>query len=147
MQKGKDKIFTKSFSACPKKVVGSLIADDQTAHVPARHTGESLRLISDLLEYADSYDVQGFMTTADIEKAFYSITYTFISATTEKFSILETELLLTQVRINENISSVMIFNCQPLQMMQTPLQHKLQRTLHCSTLAQVTQRQKLCRID
>ena len=41
--------------------------------------GESVRLISDLPEYTDSYDIPGFMITADIEKAFDSIEHTFIS--------------------------------------------------------------------
>ena len=45
-----------------------MVSNDQTAYVPGRHIGESVRLISDLLEYTDSHNIPGFMITADIEK-------------------------------------------------------------------------------
>ena len=36
-----------------KKVISSLISSDQTAYVPGRYIGESVRLTSDLPEYTD----------------------------------------------------------------------------------------------
>ena len=68
-----------------KKVIGTVVSNDQAAHVPGRHIGESVRLISDLLEYTGTHDIPGFMITADIEKAFDSIEHTFITAALKKF--------------------------------------------------------------
>ena len=44
-----------------------MVSNDRTAYVPGRDIGESVRLISDLLEYTDTHDIPGFMITADIE--------------------------------------------------------------------------------
>ena len=68
-----------------KTVIGTVVSNDQTAYVPGRHIGESVRLISDLLEYTDTQNIPGFMITADIEKAFDSIEHTFVTAAPKKF--------------------------------------------------------------
>ena len=49
-----------------------------------RYIGESVRLISDILEYTDDPSLPGFLVTADIEKAFDSIEHPFIVATLKK---------------------------------------------------------------
>ena len=79
------KVLSKSIATRIKKVIGTVVSNDQTAYVPGRHIGESGRLISDLLEYTDTHDIPGFMITADIEKAFDSIEHTFITAALKKF--------------------------------------------------------------
>ena len=55
-----------------KKVNHSLISDDQTAYVKGRYIGESVRLIDDLLNYAEDENIDGILFAADIEKAFDS---------------------------------------------------------------------------
>ena len=62
------KVLSKSIAISIKKVIRTVVSNDQTAYVPGRHIGESVRLISDLLEYTDTHDIPGFMITADIEK-------------------------------------------------------------------------------
>ena len=64
-----------------------MVSNDQTAYVPGRHIGESVRLISDLLGYTDTHDIPGFMITADIEKAVDSIEHTFITAALESLAL------------------------------------------------------------
>ena len=63
-----------------KKVIGLVIAEDQTAYFPGRSIRESIRLISDLQEYADTHNLPGYMTTADIEKSFDSTERSFLIA-------------------------------------------------------------------
>ena len=50
-----------------------MIYSDQTANVKGRYIGESVRLISDILEYTDSNDIEAFLFSADFEEAFDSI--------------------------------------------------------------------------
>ena len=51
------------------------------AYVKGRNIGESIRLIDDLLEYADKENLDGLIFAADIEKAFDSIKHNFLLAT------------------------------------------------------------------
>ena len=57
-----------------KKVIGTLISSDQTAYVPGRFIGESVRLVSDLIEYTDIHNLPGYLVTIDIEKALTLLT-------------------------------------------------------------------------
>ena len=63
-----------------KKVICKLVTQDQTAYIPGRYIGESVRLISDILEYTDRENCEGYMMAADIEKAFDSLDHNFILA-------------------------------------------------------------------
>ena len=47
------KIISKVMANRLKNVTGTLISSDQTAYVPDRFIGESIRLVSDLIEYTD----------------------------------------------------------------------------------------------
>ena len=50
-----------------------------------RNIGESIRLLDDLLEYADKENLDGLIFEADIEKAFDSIEHKFLLATLTKY--------------------------------------------------------------
>ena len=63
----------------------ALIHHDQTAYVKNRCIGESIRLIDDILEYADYNDIPSILFSADFEKAFNSIDHSFMFAVLEKF--------------------------------------------------------------
>ena len=67
-----------------KSVLPSLISHDQTAYVANRFLGESVRLVSDLLEITKALNLEGYLLSIDIEKAFDSVDHTFL------FAILET---------------------------------------------------------
>ena len=79
------KIASKALTARIKKVIGSVILYDQTAYVKGRYIGESIRLIQDIIEYADEMDEEGILFSSDIEKAFDSVYHTFIFTTLKKF--------------------------------------------------------------
>ena len=52
------KVASKSLALRVRKVLNSLIHSDQTAHLKDRYNGESVRLISDTLEYTDDNDIE-----------------------------------------------------------------------------------------
>ena len=62
-------------------IITSIISHDQTAYVKGRYIGESIRLISDILEYTKDNSMGGISFSADFEKAFNSVEHTFIFAT------------------------------------------------------------------
>ena len=51
------KILSEALASRLKKVVAKIISHDQTAYAPKRNSCESLRLTSDLFEYADSHPI------------------------------------------------------------------------------------------
>ena len=51
-----------------KKVISHLISSDQTAYVPSRIIGESVRLTSGVLEYMKTSELPGYFITIDIRR-------------------------------------------------------------------------------
>ena len=72
---------------CLKKVIDKGIRPDQTAYIPGRFIGESIRLISDILEYTEVEQMEGYMFAADIEKAFDSVDHNLLIAVLKKFGL------------------------------------------------------------
>ena len=72
------KVASKSLALRVRKVLNSLIHSDQTAYLKDRYIGESVRLISDILEYTDDNDIEAILFSADFEKAFDSIDHCFL---------------------------------------------------------------------
>ena len=68
-----------------KKVLPNIINYDQTAYVKNRYTGESIRVIDDILYHAEQDNLDGILFAADMEKAYYSLEHNFISATFTRF--------------------------------------------------------------
>ena len=68
-----------------KNILSSIVKCDQTAYVKGRYIGESIRLISDILEYTEENDISGILFSADFEKAFDSIEHAFLFAVLESF--------------------------------------------------------------
>ena len=79
------KIISKILATRLTKVISQLISSDQTAYVPGRFIGESVRLTSDVLEYMKTSELPGYLITIDIEKAFDSVDHTFLVAVLKKF--------------------------------------------------------------
>ena len=72
------KVASKSLALRVRKVLNSLIHSDQTAYLKDRYIGESVRLISDILEYTDDNDIEAILFSADFEKSFDSIDHCFL---------------------------------------------------------------------
>ena len=79
------KIASKALASRVKTVLSNIIKCDQTAYVKGRYIGESIRLVTDTLEYTAEHEEVGILFSADFEKAFDSIEHTFIFATLESF--------------------------------------------------------------
>ena len=60
------KIFPKAISNKLKAVLPTLISSEQTAYVKYRFIGEGGRLISDVIELSDWFNIEGFLVTMDI---------------------------------------------------------------------------------
>ena len=101
------KIASKALAARVKKVMASIIKSDQTAYVEWRYIGESIRLISDILEYTEDHGIDGVLFSADFEKAFDSIEHPFILATLESFGFGPQFLLWIRVILNNGESCIM----------------------------------------
>ena len=79
------KLASKFLALRVRKVLTSLIKADQTAYVKDRYIGESVRLIYDMLEYADKNNIEAILFSADFQKVFDSIDHTFILAVLKSY--------------------------------------------------------------
>ena len=79
------KIASKVLAVRLKKVISKLIAYDQTAYVQGRYIGESIRVIQDLIDFADLEDQEGLIFSSDLEKAFDSVDHNFLFFVLRKF--------------------------------------------------------------
>ena len=80
------KILSKVLANRLKPTLPSIIVHDQTAYVHNRFIGESVRLVSDIIEMTDILNIEGYLVTADIQKAFDSLDHNFLLATLSKFN-------------------------------------------------------------
>ena len=80
------KLLSKALAERLKLAIPSIIKNDQTAYVKNRFLGESVRLISDILEITQKLEIEGYIMTIDIEKAFDSVDHTFLFAILKKFN-------------------------------------------------------------
>ena len=63
------KIASKVLAMRMQNILTSIISHDQTAYVKGRYIGESIRLISDILEYTEDNSMGGIIFSADFEKS------------------------------------------------------------------------------
>ena len=90
-----------------KKVISQLISSDQTAYVPGRFIGESVRLTSDVLEYMKTSELPGYLITIDTEKAFDSVDHTFLVVVLKKFGFGDDFIRWVRIILNRHESCVM----------------------------------------
>ena len=62
------KIASKALASRMIMVLNSIVKCDQTAYVKGRYIGESIQLISDILEYTAEHEEVGILFSADFEK-------------------------------------------------------------------------------
>ena len=102
-----------------KNVIPHLVNCDQTVYVKGRNIGESIRLIDDLMNYAEQENLDGLIFAADIEKAFDSVDHKFIFASLEKYGFgpdfiqwIKTLLANSESCVMDNGSSTGFFKIQ-----------------------------------
>ena len=81
------KLLHKTLADRLREVLASLISPDQTAYIKERFLGESVRLISDIFETTKTFNIEGYILTIDIEKAFDSVEHHFLFKALEKFGL------------------------------------------------------------
>ena len=64
------KIISKVLSKRLKNVLTFIISSNQTAYIKNRFINESRRVISDILEIANTLALEDFLVAVDIEKSF-----------------------------------------------------------------------------
>ena len=79
------KIMSKALATKLKETLPGLISCQQTTYVKNRFIGEGGRLISDILEISNVFNLRGYIVTVDIEKAFDSLSHSFLLACLKKF--------------------------------------------------------------
>jgi hypothetical protein len=62
-----------------KKVRPTLINNDQTGFIAGRYIGENIRLLFDIMEYAEENVIPGLFLLIDFETAFDSISWNFLN--------------------------------------------------------------------
>ena len=68
-----------------KETLPDLISYQQTAYLKNRFIGERERLLSDILEISAVFNMRRYIVTIDIEKAFDSLSHSFLLAYLKKF--------------------------------------------------------------
>ena len=62
-----------------------MISNEKTAYVKDRFICETGRLMSDIIEVSDVFNIDGFLVTMVIEKAYDSLNHPFLPAVLKKF--------------------------------------------------------------
>ena len=91
------------------KFLPKLIHTDQSAFVKNRYIGEPVRLISDVLHYADIDNTEGILFGADIESAFDFLDHDFIFSVLEKYGFGESFIKWVKV-LHSDIRSTVLNN-------------------------------------
>ena len=81
------KLISKVLASQLKNVISTIVNENQVAYVNNRFISESGRLISDVLEIANSLDIEGLLMTVHIEKAFDSINHSFLMCVLKKLGL------------------------------------------------------------
>ena len=79
------KIAAKVIANRMKKVLSSVISNDQTGFLPNRYIGENVRLILDIIEYTDANDVPGTLFFIDFEKAYDKLEWEYVQKCLDYF--------------------------------------------------------------
>ena len=76
--------MSKTLATRLKETLPDLISCQQTAYVKTRFIGEEGKLISDILEISNVFNLRGYIVTVDIEKVFDSLSHSFLLACLKK---------------------------------------------------------------
>lgn len=80
------KIASGSIANRIKTVLDKLIHKDQSGFITGRFIGENIRLIYDLLHFTEEHNIPGLLLLIDFEKAFDSVSWSFIDKVLKLFN-------------------------------------------------------------
>jgi exonuclease III len=79
------KILTKVLANKLKLVLESIIHQDQAAYVKGRQIGHNIRIVQDLIDYCHILNKEGALLLVDFEKAFDSVSWSFLQHALKEF--------------------------------------------------------------
>ena len=79
------KIASKVLALRTQKVLASIINHNQTAYIKVRYIDESIRLVSDILDFTEESSIGGILFLANFEKAFDFTAHPFLLAVLNSF--------------------------------------------------------------
>lgn len=69
-----------------QQVIDPLVSHDQTAYIKNRYMGYNIRLISDIIDHFDKFQIEGILFMTDFKKAFDSLDRSFMLKTLDFFN-------------------------------------------------------------
>ena len=122
------KIASRAIALRLEKILPDIISTDQYAYIKGRTIFDAARTIDDIMEYTKLTKTSGIMTAFDFEKAFDSISWTFLIKTLESFGFGESFINWVKA-LYTNISSCVLNNGYSTQLFE--VQRGLDRETHC----------------
>ena len=98
------KILSKALATRSKDIFLKIISPEQSAYVKNRFIGENRRLISDIIEVADLFSIEGYIVTIGIEKAFDSLDHNFLIQVLKKYGFGKTFIRWVETITNKQES-------------------------------------------
>ena len=100
------KILSEAVSNKLKTVLLTLIFSQQTAYVKNRYIGEIGRLIFDIIQISDCFSITDFLVTMNIEKAFDSISHSFLNSVLKKLGFGKNFITWIEILLKDQQSCV-----------------------------------------
>ena len=102
------KIATQSIANRLKKVITIIISNAQTGFVKGRYIGENIRLLCEIIEYANEHNLPALLFFSDFEKAFDSLNHEFMFNTLRHFNFGDS--LISWIKLFYNDASSCVTN-------------------------------------
>ena len=103
------KIATKTIANRFKRVLPSVIDNDQTGFLKGRFIGENIRLIDGIIKYTATKNIPGLLLFLDFEKAFDTIEWSFLEKALQHYNFGPSVIKWIQLFYN-NIESCVLNN-------------------------------------
>ena len=103
------KILAKVLASRLQKVISSIISTDQSGYIKGRCIGENIRSILDIIEHSSSKINPGLMVFLDFEKAFDTVSWSFLTKTLKYFNFGENFIKWISI-LYQDITSCVVNN-------------------------------------
>ena len=100
------KILTKLLANRLQKVIPKIVSEDQSGYIKQRYIGENIRTILDIIEFTNYKENPGLMLFLDFEKAFDTISWSFLMKTLAYFNFGENFIKWISVLYNKPLACV-----------------------------------------
>lgn len=101
------KILTKILAKRIREVLDEVILTDQLGFMKGRNIGEAIRIIDDMIFHTSQFDLPGFLLAIDFEKAFDSVSQSFLQKTLLSFGFGPSFRKWVEIMYTNTLSCVM----------------------------------------